>query len=622
MKHSLKILCSIWVVLLIGFFLPDMTFANDGDVFKDVYDLLDKFIRILAWFWIVPASIAGNLLWNEWVYGEVFNFNVYLWKMRQIMRTFSNFVIWWLFLWFILQSIFTWAVSDLGSRLARLWLWALLVNMSWLLMAAIIDLSMAATAAVSSLPVIVLEPERDKQEFQIQINEVYKIDEHGARHHDTDSTNQKPVSLWDILPHADNMSWPIVYMWWALLWFLSADLVDVNLKNWETISLTTAIKILVLILFIIPVVLLVIVNAIRIFWIWLWIIFSPFIFLDVALGDFSPIKAIREDNALKVGSHLWNLLWLVFQPVVVVWALWLWLILMTWIMQLVNGWEAYEDAWRLNEIQISWNPATLETNWVSVWIDWSLFKDIKYRTLWFFGETILSFFGIFLLRWIVKLGFSFSEVTKAYTDEMLSTWANIAKSLPIIPVFKWQSINSLSNQKWNIARRATWYDKIKQQIDSDAEKYSNKLSKWVFGIDMEAKQISAGDATDISRSIAKSSNFKKSKADDWFWTLMRKWVTWKEAITYTWKMKSLVKEWFGSRTAAQFRSAFWANFFPKVDSTDPLIDVLSSWSTEDGRRLANFIEAMLDWADQQKVLAASDNISWSDLSARRFERAK
>jgi hypothetical protein len=108
-----------------------------------------------------PAmAISWAALSNELVYWKAFFLDRSLWKFWQMIRTFSNFILWFLFIGSILFAFFrfwwwddTWWVKSLFKNVAIAWL---LINMSWWLVAALIDLSTIMVVAVWWLPLTVM----------------------------------------------------------------------------------------------------------------------------------------------------------------------------------------------------------------------------------------------------------------------------------------------------------------------------------------------------------------------------------------------------------------------------------------------------------------------------------
>ena len=81
------------VAVLVWTLFPDYTFADLDTHGKDVAGLYGDFLDILSWLWVVPATVAGKLLTNDFVYGEVLGLTGILWKIWQTMRIYAYFVL-------------------------------------------------------------------------------------------------------------------------------------------------------------------------------------------------------------------------------------------------------------------------------------------------------------------------------------------------------------------------------------------------------------------------------------------------------------------------------------------------------------------------------------------------
>jgi hypothetical protein len=98
------------------------------------------------------AILAGKLMSNDFVYGSFMHLDIYLRKIRNIMKNFANFAL----IGIILISIIKSLVGKESLNAKKLILSALgagvLIQASWFLMGALVDISTVATAAISSFP--------------------------------------------------------------------------------------------------------------------------------------------------------------------------------------------------------------------------------------------------------------------------------------------------------------------------------------------------------------------------------------------------------------------------------------------------------------------------------------
>ena len=130
------------------------------DLFN-IVDLVLKVVYIILWPLLV---IAGRSLDNTLVYGSVFHLDAPLWKFRNMLKNFANFTLWFLVLFAILKSIFSnkgaGSFKDETSPLGvikKTLIAGVLIQASWFLTAAMIDLSTVATYAVGGLPMNVIK---------------------------------------------------------------------------------------------------------------------------------------------------------------------------------------------------------------------------------------------------------------------------------------------------------------------------------------------------------------------------------------------------------------------------------------------------------------------------------
>lgn len=107
-------------------------------------------------------ALAGMLVNNSLVYAEVFNFDVVLWQLWNIVRNLSNYALWFLFLFYIFKFLIGGQKSDDMKKLLKstliAWVW---IQASWFLLAVLIDISNILTYSVWWLPIRVLWDQTD-----------------------------------------------------------------------------------------------------------------------------------------------------------------------------------------------------------------------------------------------------------------------------------------------------------------------------------------------------------------------------------------------------------------------------------------------------------------------------
>lgn len=122
-----------------------------------------KIIYIILW---PLLSLAGLTLDNGMIYGSFFALDAPLWKFWNIMKNFANFALWFLVLFEIIKSIFAWFKNETAvwwpmKIIKKALIAGILIQASWFLLAAVIDVSTVATYAIWWLPLSVLEKNDD-----------------------------------------------------------------------------------------------------------------------------------------------------------------------------------------------------------------------------------------------------------------------------------------------------------------------------------------------------------------------------------------------------------------------------------------------------------------------------
>jgi hypothetical protein len=89
------------------------------------------------------------------IYGEAIGFDTILWNLRNIVKNLSNFGLGFLFVYQIFTYIFSQGndvKSKLPDQIKKCFIAGVLIQMSWFLMATLIDISTIATYGVGGLP--------------------------------------------------------------------------------------------------------------------------------------------------------------------------------------------------------------------------------------------------------------------------------------------------------------------------------------------------------------------------------------------------------------------------------------------------------------------------------------
>ncbi len=127
---------------------------------NELFTYISRTIYALLW---PVLFIAGIALDNRLVYWSFLHLDASLWTLWNIMKNFANFALWFMVLFAIVKNIFTapfgkswdkwWPVSIIKKTLIA----GVLIQASWFLMAAVIDVSTILTYSIWWLPMTVMQ---------------------------------------------------------------------------------------------------------------------------------------------------------------------------------------------------------------------------------------------------------------------------------------------------------------------------------------------------------------------------------------------------------------------------------------------------------------------------------
>ena len=148
----------IWSVFLIFVFLfVSQTYASNELLDKTV-DYMRIIMALLSRVWIVLANLAGALMTNNILYWTFLHLDASLWTLRNIMKNFANFALWFFVLFAIVRNIVSGPFGkDTGDRkpikiIQKTLIAGVLIQASWFLMWAVVDVSTIITSAIWTFP--------------------------------------------------------------------------------------------------------------------------------------------------------------------------------------------------------------------------------------------------------------------------------------------------------------------------------------------------------------------------------------------------------------------------------------------------------------------------------------
>lgn len=180
---------------------------------KWIFEAMEKFLNMVYMIMWPLIVLAWNAIDNKFVYWEVFHLDIHLWKLWNVMKSFANYTLWFLFLFSIVMFFFSvkwWGEKYNPKKLIpKLLLWAVMIQSSWFLVWALVDISIVLTYWFWAMPF------RLAMFKEIQFENVHTY-----------------MNLSKVWKTAD---WPVVFnfywTWWTF--YLSCKVKEKNLLWWN-----------------------------------------------------------------------------------------------------------------------------------------------------------------------------------------------------------------------------------------------------------------------------------------------------------------------------------------------------------------------------------------------------
>ena len=522
-KSLIKIWIFIAIITMVSF--SDWTFAEDVTKMslKNVSDLLNILISILSWIWVRFAKWAWEFLTNKWVYGEVLWLDALLWKLWNVMKNMANFWLWFYFVyvvfrWLIDKEDITKKIKDKLLWLLIAWIW---IQASWFLTAVVMDISTITLVAASSFSSQMVSENSEVEKgfnmsmndyLSIKVNETSTVWEISTWVYYSLFPNSKWIStftretaipldkkitkeeLFDmLLPKAESVSWPLYYIWFAIL--KTPRLVSVNSANeiwikssifnmllqwWTTI--VYSIEMLILFIF----------SIMRVLYLWMFIVLSPIVVLLRCINQNVNkwwkgfLKSLT--NHINFSSFLLN----AFKPTIIV----LWLVLATIFVTLMkevilSSADRKIDVWWVTTFSYKESASNLENlgdqTYVSVMDSDAVGISIRHawKTL---LEFILSVLTVIIVYYIIKMSVKMwwwgDFVSKKIGKIQDAVWDFIGQA-PVIPVArydeKWNKVKGWLSLKWLASIPNQKYRKmINEYWNKDNDQVNSFM--WLLGL--------------------------------------------------------------------------------------------------------------------------------------------
>lgn len=200
--------------------------------------------------------------------------DIYLWKIRNIMKNFANFALVGLVIFSIVESL-TGKALDVKKIITQTLLAGILIQASWFLMGAVIDISTVATAGIGAFPSSFLKSDTALQNKIKNSITRFRVDRpiinFNATGNNVVHTIQNPntniqsieETRENVLPSYNSVSGPFIYLGMGVFNFQDY-LTTENTRGAVPLTLGFALRLFFLLLFTVALLLLLIANIMRI----------------------------------------------------------------------------------------------------------------------------------------------------------------------------------------------------------------------------------------------------------------------------------------------------------------------------------------------------------------------
>lgn len=410
--------------------------------------------------------------------------DIYLWKIWNIIKNFANFALMGILLWEIIKGIT--GKLDAKKVITKTLIAGILIQASWFMMGALLDVSSIAMTAISSFPInffgsdSTLTQQVAKQVTDSMHDKTYSINfwkkldinniESSINTIKAEQSSPKPSddeALQSILPNASSVSGPLIFLGMSVFRF--QGYMETNNGSAEAITIGFLLKVLVIVMYTIWLALLFVANLIRIVFLWIFIILSPALILaNVFFKE-------KLSGALKNFS-ITSLLWLVFRPVLFILSLSFALIVIVSFQRIMTDIEGQS----LNGVQMSHTEKTssiqiqgLSTLQIS---NDSLFKKTSVGVQNTFADLIIFLLSIFLVWYLIKRSLTTGEGPwQELMGKMTGFVEWLSKSMPI---FGWFSANQIGTMRSESKKKmlAPLGMKTDGTFNANKEKFESKIN--------------------------------------------------------------------------------------------------------------------------------------------------
>ena len=565
-KKNIKIFVSLFIVLWFFFgcsFAQSSSVASTMSPVQKISYLIHVFISIMSWGRVVLATLAGKLMTNTFVYGTFLNLDKALWDLWNVMKNFANFILWFVLVFSILKNVISVPKNNsdpLKNSMKTVWkvmIAGVLVQMSWFLFWALLDISTIAASAIGSLPSQFMgsnagsEFQRNMTNLLTNANKKVVVDFSSGTNL-IDSVGMDSIGVDDVnkildtvTPSSESMVWPLIFLWASV--FNLYDLTDSskyssNSDDWWDLFLQLWINWFVMFAFSLMLALMFIFNLFRVITLWIVI---PLLPLIVVISVFNKDwKSLKLENFLWEVTNIGNIIKLVFKPVYIILVLDIVLIVMVMAKTLVdrNGGEL--DLQEQNNITVesekTWSIYTSSLDVANIAkINMTMKESLVDIFIYILGLVLM----VFLMKSCItsKTGIKFIDTAMDNLSQGLWWWKGEFGGLlwhtGVIPTnFRDKDGNQIKLWIWTVANELKEWRMFDESI-------RNRL--WIDTYTQDAAmerflKISTGSFTSLNTIATSWSNDRK---DRWLAEAVQIWKS---------KYSDLNKLWWDK----EFRSAF------------------------------------------------------------------
>lgn len=148
----------------------DAMYAKKDQWVSDIVQYMNaflKFIYIIIWPLLVLAGLSVD---NTLVYWEVFHLDAVLWQVWNVMRNFANFALVFIAFYHIFKWLLKSDIKKIQDVVKNMLLAGILIQASWFLMGAVIDISTITVIWVGALPGLDLSSKSAQEQQNIVLN--------------------------------------------------------------------------------------------------------------------------------------------------------------------------------------------------------------------------------------------------------------------------------------------------------------------------------------------------------------------------------------------------------------------------------------------------------------------